>query len=110
VSVLYRHVLSNCLPAFNTEATRRDAKWKTAKNADDLALMKEHDFLNVLEAISVVGKSVKLELQNCLTLRNGCGHPNSFKVGPNRVAAHIETLVLNVFGGSDARPACVWSD
>ena len=59
--------------------------------------MKEHDFLQVLEAISVIGKSVKNELETCLKLRNGCGHPNSLKIGQNRVAAHLETLVFNVF-------------
>jgi hypothetical protein len=97
VSVLYRHVINNSLAAFNAEATRRDAKWKPARTEDDLALMKEHDFLNVLEAISVIGKSVKLELQNSLGLRNACGHPNSYKLGPARVAAHVEALILNVF-------------
>jgi hypothetical protein len=60
--------------------------------------MKEHDFLDVLNAIGVLGKNVKQELQNnCLQLRNSCGHPNSFKVGEHRVAAHIETLIQNVF-------------
>jgi hypothetical protein len=97
VSLLYGHVAANRLSAFNAEATRRDARWKVARTEDDLALMKEHDFLNVLEAISVIGKSVKQELQAALTLRNACGHPNSFKLGPARVAAHVESLVLNVF-------------
>lgn len=98
VSVLHHYVVDNVLPQFNAEAKRRDPKWKDAKNTDDLARMKEHEFLNVLEAISVIGKNVKQELQNhCLQLRNACGHPNSLTLGPNRVAAHIETLVLNVF-------------
>jgi hypothetical protein len=75
----------------------KDAKWKAAKNADDLGKMKEFDFLNILESISVIGKNVKQELQQCLQLRNGCGHPNTLKIGVRRVAAHIEILVLNVF-------------
>ena len=37
------------------------------------------------------------ELRNCLDRRNGCGHPNSLKIGPNTVAHHIEILLLNVF-------------
>lgn len=97
MSVLYDHVVANHLSAFNMEATRRDAKWRTARTADDLAHMKEHDFLQVLEFISVIGKSVKGELESCLKLRNGCGHPNSLQIAENRVAGHIETLVLNVF-------------
>ena len=97
VALLYDHIVKHHLSAFNAEALKRDAKWKNAKNADDLSKMKEHDFLNVLEAISVLGKNVKQEIQGCLTLRNGCGHPNSLKIGERKVAAHVETLILNVF-------------
>ena len=97
VAILYDDVINKHLTAFNAEATRRDAKWKPAKNADDLGKIKEHEFLNILEAISVIGKNVKQELQNCLQLRNGCGHPNTLKIGDRKVAAHIEILILNVF-------------
>lgn len=97
VSVLYKFVVGNHLSAFNAEALKRDAKWRPAKNPDGLARMKEHDFLDVLEAIGAIGKNVKQELQTSLTLRNACGHPNSLVIGENRVAAHIEILVLNVF-------------
>jgi len=97
VSVLYEYVVKNKLQEFNTEVKRRNPNWKDANTRDDLARMKEHDFLDVLEAISVLGKSVKQEIQNCLRLRNGCGHPNTLSIGENRVSAHIETLILNVF-------------
>jgi len=97
MAVLYDEIVNNHLAAFNTEAVRKDAKWKVAKNSDDLGKMKEFDFLNILETISVIGKNVKQELQQCLQLRNGCGHPNSLKIGVRRVSAHIEILILNVF-------------
>ena len=97
VAILYDFVVNNHLADFNAEALRLDAKWKSAKNADDLGKMKEHTFLNILEAISVIGKNVKQELQNCLQLRNGCGHPNSLTIGERKVAAHIEILILNVY-------------
>ncbi len=97
VAVLYDFVVANKLADFNTEATRRNPKWKAAKTADDLARMKEHDFLDIIEAISIIGKSVKQELDGCLKLRNGCGHPNSLKIAEHRVAGQIETLMLNVF-------------
>lgn len=98
VALLQDYVVKYHLTAFNAEARRRDTKWKNAKNADDLSRLKEYEFLNILEAISVIGHNVKQELQNlCLTLRNACGHPNSFKISRNRAAAHIEILVLNVF-------------
>lgn len=97
VSVLYEHVVNNHLADFNAEALRRDPKWRAAKNADGLTRMAESDFLNILEHLSVIGKSVKQDLEACLKRRNGCGHPNSFQIGENAVAAHVETLLLNVF-------------
>lgn len=96
-SVLYTRVVQHHLADFNAEATRRDAKWWTAKTEDDLSRMKEYDFLQVLEALSILGKNVKNELEGCLRLRNACGHPNSLKLAESRCAAHIEILILNVF-------------
>jgi len=43
--------------------------------------MKESDFLDRLQAISVIGKSVKQELAKRLELRNSCGHPNTLTIG-----------------------------
>ncbi|MDE2113073.1 MAG: hypothetical protein KGJ79_18200 [Alphaproteobacteria bacterium] len=97
VALLYDEIIARNLAAFNHEAVRRDAKWKLAKSVDDFGRMKEHTFLEIAEAISVIGRNVKQELETCLKLRNGCGHPNSLKIGPNKVAAHLETLALNVY-------------
>lgn len=97
IAVLYEHVVTNRLADFNAEALSRNPKWKMAKTKDDLANLKEYDFLQILHAISVIGKSVKDELEGCLKYRNGCGHPNSLKIGESRVSGHIETLMLNVF-------------
>jgi hypothetical protein len=98
MAVLYDHVIQNHLTDFNKEAGRRDPKWRNAKTADDLARMKEHDFLDVLESLAIIGKNAKQDLQNNgLKLRNACGHANTFAVGQNMVAAHLERLILNVF-------------
>lgn len=96
-SLLYDYVVQHKLSEFNSEAQKRFLKWKDAKNKDDLANMKEYDFLQILHTISVIGKSVKDELEGCLKFRNGCGHPNSLKIGESRVSGHIESLTLNVF-------------
>lgn len=97
VSVLYEHVILHHLSDFNNAALKKDPKWKPAKTTDDLARMKEASFLVVCESASIIGKSVKQELEGCLTFRNGCGHPNSLKIGENRVSAHIESLIMNVY-------------
>ena len=97
VDVLYKYVISNELAAFNAEAKRVNSKWKPAKTADDLSRMKESEFLDRIASISIIGKNVKGELEECLKRRNGCGHPNSLKLGRNTAAHHIEVLILNVF-------------
>jgi hypothetical protein len=84
-SLLYDYVVAHKLVEFNVEVTKRNPKWKIAKNKDDLTNMKEYDFLQILPSISVIGKSVKDELEGCLKFRNGCGHPNSLKIGESRV-------------------------
>lgn len=96
VDVLQKHVHQNHLAAFNAEATRVNGKWKTAVSQDDIGKMGEGDFLDQIEALSIIGKNVKAQLKACLDLRNGCGHPNSLKVSVNKSAAHIETLLQNV--------------
>ena len=90
-------VLANNLQAFNAEALKRDAKWRPAKSIDGMSRMKESDFLEVADAIGVIGKNVKAELKNCLDRRNACGHPNSYLLKELTVAHHVEVLVLNVF-------------
>ena len=59
--------------------------------------LKESDFLDVLERLSVLSNAVKKELKTCLERRNNCGHPNDYKIGEAQVAAHIESLIHHVF-------------
>jgi len=97
ISLLYEFVLKNRLADFNTEAKKRFPKWKNATNVDGLTRMKEYDFLQILESLSLFGKNTKNELEQCLKLRNSCGHPSTLKIGANRVSAHLEILILNVY-------------
>lgn len=97
VAILYDHVLARHLSAFNTEARKRNQKWKPACTVDDFARMQEADFLIILESAQIIGKSVKQELEGCLKFRNGAGHPNQLKIGAARATAHVETLIQNVF-------------
>lgn len=97
ISLLYEEVLSNHLTDFNAELQKRNPKQKQIKSSDDLATIKEYDFLQIINAISVIGKNVKQELEQCLQLRNACAHPNSLLIGERKVSAHLEILILNVY-------------
>lgn len=79
IALLHDHVFVKHLTAFNAEASRRNTRWQPAKGLEDLSRMKEYDFLQVIESLSIIGKNVKHQLENQLKLRNGCGHPNSLK-------------------------------
>lgn len=95
--ILKDEVIKNHLDTFNSRVMKIDDKWKPAKNLDDLSLMKESHFLDRLENISMIGKDVKSQLNDALTLRNSCSHPNSLKINELKVASHIEILIENVF-------------
>jgi hypothetical protein len=97
MSVLQDHVLKSKLTDFNKAGAKKYPKWTPIGTRDDLADLREHDFLQLAYDSSIIGKSVKDELEACLKRRNGCGHPNSLKVGDPAVAAHVDTLILNVF-------------
>ena len=97
VDIMRKVVHDKHLAEFNIEASRVNAAWKNAKTPDDLGNMKEAEFLDRLASLSMIGKNVKDQLQHCLRTRNGCGHPNSLKIGPNAAAHHLEILLQNVF-------------
>lgn len=98
ISVLYDYVIQHKLTSFNTEWVKRlPLKNKPITCVNDLSDIKEDTFLDILHTISLIGKSVKDELKGCLKFRNGCGHPNTLVVGEVRAAAHLETLVNNVY-------------
>ncbi|MFN0219777.1 MAG: hypothetical protein ACKVP4_13295 [Hyphomicrobium sp.] len=97
VDVLYIQVLAQKLAEFNAAALKQNAKWKDATDRDGLALMKEVEFLERAFSIRVITKNERAALEECLTRRNTCGHPNSFKIGPSTVEHHIDLLIRNVF-------------
>ncbi len=97
IHVMHVHVLTNHAQDFDKEASKVLKNWRCLKNIDDFGKMKESDFLDRLAGIGVIGKTVKIALKECLDRRNACGHPNSYKLGSNTVAHHLETLILNVF-------------
>jgi hypothetical protein len=97
MALMHDYGFAKHLAAINAEALKRDPKWKAAKTTDHLGKLSEAAFLEIAEAVGMIGRNVKQELEACLKLRNGCGHPNSLKIGPNKVASHLETLALNVY-------------
>jgi hypothetical protein len=96
--LMYNYVLREKLAEFNAEVYRRYPKSKRASTIDDLAaLVKEAEFLNVLEHIKVITKAEAKELEGCLDRRNTAGHPNSHTFTEVGVGNHVETLITSVY-------------
>jgi hypothetical protein len=97
VYLLYSHVIASRLNEFNTETRRRWPKIKDASDIDDLARMKESDFLSVIEHMKVINRAEGKELVGCLDRRNTAGHPNSHQFEEVTVGHHIQTLITAVY-------------
>jgi hypothetical protein len=96
--LMYAYVLREKLAEFNAEVYRRHPKSKPASTVDDLAsILKEAEFLNVLEHINAITKAEGKELAGCLDRRNTAGHPNSHTFTEVGVGNHIETLITSVY-------------
>lgn len=95
--LLHSHVFAQRLADFSAEAQRRGLIKKDITTESDLGELKEFNFLEVAKAIGVIDKNEKLQLEERLRFRNSCGHPNKLQMRSRMVAAHIESLILNVF-------------
>ena len=80
-----------------TAGARPNRQWQTATTKDDLGRMKDHDFLEHLEAINVIGKNVKQVLQNDLLLRSVPAIRHRSKWTSTRAAGVMERLIMNIF-------------
>lgn len=99
--ILHTHVVNLCLKEFNSAGHNRFGQGKNSfkdiKSVEDFGRIKEADFLQLLEDISLIGKSLKKQLSDRLDLRNACGHPNTLVVDDHTAAAHINFLIENVY-------------
>lgn len=77
--------------------TKFDPKVKPIKKVDDLVLVKESVLLLALQELGIVDKNQRTVLEDCLDLRNKCGHPGKYKVGQKKVSSFVEDLVGIVF-------------
>lgn len=81
----------------NVAIIKFDPKSKTIQKIDDLVLIKESILLLVAQELGLYDKNQRSVLEDCLNLRNKCGHPGKYKVGPKKVSSFIEDLVGIVF-------------
>jgi len=83
--------------AVTTALVKHDPKARPVKHIDDLVYPKETTLLIVAQDLGIYDKNQRGILEDCLDLRNKCGHPGKYKIGPKKVSALIEDLVGIVF-------------
>lgn len=77
--------------------TKHDPKAKPINKVDDLVLVKESVLLLAAQELGIFDKNQRTILETNLDLRNKCGHPGKYKVGPKKVSGFIEDVIGIVF-------------
>ena len=82
--------------AFTSHLKKINPK-KSASGFNDLEDVKDADLLDICEKMDIIkGKSVKDQLAQWLTFRNGVGHPTNVKPGIYKVKAFFEDIIQYV--------------
>lgn len=74
-----------------------DPKAKNVSKVDDLVLVKEATLLLAAQDLGLYDKNERSVLEECLNLRNKCGHPGKYKSGPKKVSSFLEDMIGVVF-------------
>lgn len=84
----------------NSSRYGRSSSYRQIKKADDFLYLKESQFLLLGEDAGMYNRNARLLLEERLKLRNLCGHPTRYKPGREEVVIFVESLILNILGGT----------
>lgn len=76
------------------------ASSKKIGKTDDLLYFKEANVLLIAEDAGLINRNVRDLLDEKLKLRNRCGHPTRYKPGREETVIFIESLLVNIIGGT----------
>ena len=78
----------------NEELAKIVSKHKQIKIIEDFEYVKDSDLLDLACNLGVMDKFKKEELKNnCLNLRNKCGHPSNYKPKTQKIKAFVEDII-----------------
>lgn len=83
--------------AVDVAIKKHDPKSRSITKVDDLVLVKEAILLLAAQELGLFDKNQRGMLEECLNLRNKCGHPGKYSPGPKKVSSFIEDVVGIVF-------------
>ena len=82
----------------DASAAKRAPKAPKIRSVDQLCYVKESSLLLISEDLSLFDRNERGVLEQCLDLRNKCGHPGKYRPGLNKVRSFIEDVTSVVFG------------
>lgn len=86
------------LKKINEELNNIDSRAKNIKNIDSFEYIKDETTIHLAEKVGVFSKFEKNELiNNCLGLRNKCGHPSNYKPEIQRVKSFVEEVLNMIY-------------
>lgn len=88
---------SHSFNTINLHLKRHNPNAPEMRQADDLARIPDNLLLLLASDLAIFEKNEKDMLENCLDLRNKCGHPGKYRPGILKAAAFLEDLVTIVF-------------
>lgn len=74
--------------------------YRKIRKTDDLLYLKESSVIQIAEDAGLINRNARALLDERLTLRNLCGHPTRYRPGRDETVIFIESLLLNIIGGT----------
>jgi site-specific recombinase XerD len=78
---------------FNVEVKRHDPRARDVDIFDDFAYIKDKPIILAAQSIALFSKPQKDTLEECLNLRNRCGHPGNYTPQKQRLLGYIEDII-----------------
>jgi hypothetical protein len=94
---IQQKIIIHNLNDINISVQKYDPKAKQIKRIEDLSYIKESTALLVAQDLGIFDKNQRDVLEQALNLRNKCGHPGKYKLGPKKVSSFIEDIVGILF-------------
>ncbi|MDE3135921.1 MAG: hypothetical protein KGL59_05075 [Acidobacteriota bacterium] len=97
VRTLQERLLTAGITQVNAAIQAHDPKARQIKKLDDFQYIKESVLLLAAEGVGLLDKAERNTLEDCLNLRNKCGHPNKYDPGIKKASSFIEDVSGIVF-------------
>ena len=97
VHSIRNEIMVNSKKDINKAVIKYDSNARSVKRVDDLVYFKESTLLLVAQELGIFDKNEKGVLEDALNLRNKCGHPGKYKIGPKKVSSFIEDVTGIIF-------------